>query len=68
MVVQIAPNETPNAVILVGPDGTFYTESNTMVAKVILDDESPKRPRLEAILNKVDMAAHARRYLNLTYP
>jgi MoaA/NifB/PqqE/SkfB family radical SAM enzyme len=67
MVVQIAPNETPNAVILVGPDGTFYTESNTIVAKVTLDDENPKRPRLDAILNKVDMLAHARRYLNLTY-
>ena len=56
MVVQIAPNETPNAVILVGPDGTFYTESTTTVAKVILDDENPKRPRLDAILNKVDYA------------
>lgn len=68
MVVQIAPNETPNAVILVGPDGTFYTESNTTVAKVMLDEEHPKRPRLDAVLNKVDMLAHARRYLNLTYP
>lgn len=68
MAIQIAPNETPNAVILVGPDGTFYTESNTTVAKVILDDENPKRPRLDTILNKVDMQAHARRYLNHTYP
>jgi hypothetical protein len=41
MVVQIALNETPNAVILVGPDGSFYTESNTIVAKVILDEENP---------------------------
>jgi sulfatase maturation enzyme AslB (radical SAM superfamily) len=68
MVVQIAPNETPNAVILVGPDGTFYTESNTIVAKVVLDEENPKRPRLDSILSKVNMLAHAQRYLNLTYP
>jgi MoaA/NifB/PqqE/SkfB family radical SAM enzyme len=68
MAIQIVPNEAPNAVILVGPDGTFYTESNTTVAKVILDDENPKRPKPDAILNKVDMQAHARRYLNLTYP
>jgi sulfatase maturation enzyme AslB (radical SAM superfamily) len=68
MVVQIAPNETPNAVILVGPDGTFYTESNTTVAKVRLDEEHPKRPRLDAILSKVNMQKHAERYLNLTYP
>jgi hypothetical protein len=68
MVVQIAPNETPNAVILVGPDGTFYTESTTTVAKVILDDENPKRPRLDAIMSKVNMQKHADRYLNLTYP
>ena len=68
MVVQIAPNETPNAVILVGPDGTFYTESTTTVAKVILDHENPKRPRLDAIMSKVNMQKHADRYLNLTYP
>ena len=68
MVVQIAPNKTPNAVILVGPDGTFYTESTTAVAKVTLDNENPNRPRLESILSKVNMQAHAERYLNLTYP
>jgi len=52
----------------VGPDGTFYTESNTTVAKIILDGENPKRPRLDAILSKVNTLAHAQRYLNLTYP
>ena len=66
MTVQVLPNNVPNAVVLVGPDGTFYTESNTAVRKVVLDSEHHKSPSNEAIRSKVNMLAHAERYLNLT--
>ena len=68
MAVQVTLNEKPNAVILVGPDGNFYTESNVSLGKVILDEESPRLPSLEAVRTKVNMLAHAERYLNLTMP
>ena len=66
MTVQVLPNNVPNAVVLVGPDGTFYTESNTAIKKVVLDAENSKAPSYEAIRSKVNMLAHAERYLNLT--
>lgn len=65
MALQIIQNENPNAVILVSPNGTFYTESNVSPGKVIIDEEKPKNPRLKMIQMKVNMKAHAERYLNL---
>lgn len=64
--LQITQNEKPNAVILVGPDGKFYTESNLKYRKVLIDAERPKHPRLENIHAQVNMGAHAERYLNMT--
>jgi MoaA/NifB/PqqE/SkfB family radical SAM enzyme len=67
MSVQVASNEIPNAIILVAPDGTVLTESNLSGrngGKIIIDDESPNRPKLEAIRNYVNMHAHTARYLN----
>lgn len=64
--LQITENEKPNAVILVAPDGTFYTESNLGPKKIVIDKEHPKQPRLEDIHAVVNMGAHAERYLNLT--
>lgn len=66
MAVQVTLNETPNAVILVGPDGKFYTESNVRLGKVEIDPQKPKQPRLSAIRSRVNMNAHMERYLNLT--
>jgi sulfatase maturation enzyme AslB (radical SAM superfamily) len=66
MAVQLTYNDTPNAVVLVGPDGVFYTESNVALGKVVIDDSSPKSPSLESVHSKVNMLAHAERYLNLT--
>jgi MoaA/NifB/PqqE/SkfB family radical SAM enzyme len=66
MAVQVTHNEKPNAVILVGPDGNFYTESNVSLGKILLDEISPGNPTLEAVRSKVNMLAHAERYLNLT--
>jgi sulfatase maturation enzyme AslB (radical SAM superfamily) len=68
MAVQVTHNEAPNSVILVGPNGVFYTESNTAVKKVVIDEKHPKAPSLEKIRSKVNMLAHAERYLNLTLP
>lgn len=68
MSLQVVHNATPNAVILVAPDGTFYTESNVKPGKVVVDKDRPAQPRLKILHEKVDMHAHAKRYLNLTFP
>jgi MoaA/NifB/PqqE/SkfB family radical SAM enzyme len=68
MAVQVTGNEKPNAVVLVGPDGKFYTESSVKLGKSLLDDKTPCRPSLKALKSKVNMLAHAERYLNLTSP
>jgi MoaA/NifB/PqqE/SkfB family radical SAM enzyme len=68
MAVQVTYNETPNAVILVGPDGRFYTESNVALGKALIDASNPTHPTLSAIKSKVNMLAHTARYLNLTKP
>lgn len=68
MAVQVMHNNIPNAVVLVGPDGIFYTESNVGIRKVILDTDHPKSPSAEAIRSRVNLSAHAERYLNLTTP
>jgi MoaA/NifB/PqqE/SkfB family radical SAM enzyme len=64
--IQIDRGEVPNAVILVGPDGTFYTESNLKLGKILLDQRRPKAPSMKALKAKINMLAHAERYLNLT--
>lgn len=64
--LQIASNTIPNNVILVGPNGVFYTESNVNIKKVVIDDDRPRNPKLKSVHAKVDMDAHAKRYLNLT--
>lgn len=66
MGIQVTFNETPNAVILVGPDGTFYTESNISLGKVVLDARLPFRPSMAALSSAVNMQGHVARYLNLT--
>lgn len=65
MAIQLTHNKTPNAVVLVAPDGTFYTESNVRPGKDILFEANG----LETcgIFNKVNIHAHAERYLNLNY-
>jgi len=68
MAVQVTYNEVPNSVILVSPNGIFFTESNIRLGKAIIDDRHPKTPSTEAIHSKVNMLAHAERYLNLTLP
>ena len=68
MAVQLTYNETSNSVILVSPDGVFYTESNVNPGKVVLDERNVHAPSKAAILSKVNMLAHAERYLNVTGP
>lgn len=66
MAIQIAGEEAANAVILVSPDGRFYTESNVSLGKVLLDERRPTSPSMKAVRSKVNMQAHMERYLNLT--
>jgi sulfatase maturation enzyme AslB (radical SAM superfamily) len=69
MSVQVAHNKTPNAVILVSPNGTFLTESNIGQVdgggKVIIDIDNPKKPKIQSIFDSINMHAHAERYLNI---
>ena len=65
MSLQIIQNERPNAVILVSPDGKFYTESNIHPEKLLLDEKIPTRPNLKKIFDKVGIHDHVKRYLNL---
>lgn len=67
MDIQVTFNEKVNSVILLGPDGTFYTESILRPGKAIIDEENPQSPSLESIKYVVDMNAHAERYLNATF-
>lgn len=66
MTVQVTDNERVNAVVLVGPDGLFYTESTIRAEKVLIDRERPKLPRMSRLAASVDWHAHAARYLNTT--
>jgi hypothetical protein len=66
MAVQVTFNEAVNSVVLVSPDGVFYTESNTQLGKAIIDPVRPNEPRLIALTRTVNMAGHLCRYLNLT--
>lgn len=67
MDIQVTFNEKVNSVILLGPDGIFYTESVLRPGKAIIDDINPQSPSLESFKYVVDMNAHAERYLNATY-
>lgn len=65
MGVQITHNREPNSVILVSPEGLFFTESPLEPGKVLIDPKNPKLPRLSLIHEKVDFSAHIKRYLSL---
>lgn len=66
MAIQVTMNEVPNSVVLVAPDGSFVTESNTGRGKVVLDTKSPRSPSRASVHKMVNMSSHAARYLNLT--
>lgn len=64
MSVQLTENNVPNAVILVSPDGIFYTESTAGNGKRVIDLSNKTKPSESALVTTVDMHAHARRYLH----
>ena len=64
MSVQLVENDVANAVILVSPDGVFYTESAGGSGKPIIDPSNKTKPRKSTLVTTVDMHAHARRYLH----
>ena len=66
MSLQISINDLKdlNSVVLVSQNGKFYTESTSIEGKLLLDENNPKRPSLEAISNKLNYSSHYSRYLN----
>ena len=64
--LQVTHNKIKNAIILVSPDGKFYTESNlSNFGKILIDEEKPTNPDIEKIHKKIALEAHAKRYLNI---
>ena len=57
--------KTVNNVILVSPDGNFYTEHVTGNKKVLIDEENPKKPTVNKIQNQVNSSSHFVRYMNI---
>lgn len=53
-----------NDVVLVLPDGFFYTEGGYKTGKKLIDHNSPHDPSMNEIIKKVDLREHFRRYLN----
>jgi len=65
--LQVSRN-TPtdrNSVILVAPDGRFWTESQIQVGKKLIDSNSPWTPNKELLFSKINPYSHFSRYLNL---
>lgn len=63
MAVQLTSNESPNSVLLVAPDGRFYTESTIRPEKVLIDTRSSRKPSAAKIRSHVDMRDHLKRYV-----
>ncbi len=69
MTVHVIRGDAPNSVVIVGPDGVFFTESNIPFGgKVVIDPARPRDPSDESFLIRVDMHRHAERYLNIARP
>lgn len=65
MLVENTRGGARNSVALVAPDGTWRTESNSHLEKVLVDEDSPRDPSLSAIVRRIDMPEHRRRYLGM---
>lgn len=63
MAVQVTPHQERNSVVLVAPDGGFYTESKLRLQKIPIDPDSVFEPSTEALHLRVNMGAHVERYL-----
>ncbi len=64
--IRVTDNKnTPNSVLLLGPDGVLYTEGLAHRGKVVLFDPNSGRPdRVQSLFYLIDKFGHARRYLN----
>lgn len=54
-----------NSVILVSPDGRFFTEKINNQGKILIDSKSPYNPSQKSILKFINHSAHLLRYLNV---
>lgn len=64
--IRVTDNSnTPNSVLLLGPNGILYTEGLAHRGKVVLFDPSEGRPdKVQTLFYYIDRFGHARRYLN----
>jgi predicted adenylyl cyclase CyaB len=64
--IRVTDNSnTPNSVLLVGADGSLYTEGLAHHGKVkLFDPEDGKPDQIERLFYYIDRFGHARRYLN----
>lgn len=68
MAVQLSHNTSANEVVLVAPNGEFYTESTTSHEKILIDQKNPREPEPELLRRFVDIRAHTTRYLGVIPP
>lgn len=62
--IYISIKRPRNSVVIVSPNGSFYTESQFVEqGKILIDSENPTKPTLDNIRKRVDMHAHSARYL-----
>jgi MoaA/NifB/PqqE/SkfB family radical SAM enzyme len=65
MSVQVSDNSVPNAVVLVSPDGEFFTEVEGF-GKEAIDPKHVCRPTLSAVRSgSLNLDAHTQRYLGM---
>ncbi len=65
--LQVSKNSSNdrNSVILVSPNGEFWTESKMQIAKILIDKHTPKSPNENLVFKKVNKFSHFSRYLNI---
>ena len=65
--LQVSKNNMTdrNSVILVSPNGKFWTESKLQISKNLIDKQSPEYPDENLIFKKVNSFSHFSRYLNI---
>ncbi len=68
LALQLSYNVSANEVLLVAPNGEFYTESTTSHEKIVISSKNPCSPDIESIRRLVDIRAHTARYLGQPLP
>ncbi len=67
MSIKFTENRTANrnSVILVSPEGKFFTEGNESKGKILIDSENPYSPSSKSLKKFINHSGHLMRYLNI---